>query len=231
MTRSHFGCPTSGLRGLEPLLATEARDQARCRRPAGDRRYRPELESRLLVGGCAGSPLTLQDAPQSLRAVVGTGVLGAVFTALASPGGSPGAVLIDGSAVRARRCAGGGKGGSAAKRWGARVVVASPRSMPRAIRSAGLSLSCRPAAPSLSTRLPTGCPASSPPLKSSMATGATTATRSAEGRGKWRRRDHSCQVEPATDALFLAGSPSRPQRHQVDVRPDQGLPGDCHAPP
>lgn len=44
------------------------------------------------------------------------GVWTDVFYALASAGGPPAQVLIDSSAVKAHRCASGGKGGSAIKR-------------------------------------------------------------------------------------------------------------------
>ncbi len=56
------------------------------------------------------------------------GVWVKLFHALAQAGGPPAHVLIDSSAVRAHRSASGGKGGSAAKRSGARAGAARPRS-------------------------------------------------------------------------------------------------------
>jgi transposase len=53
-----------------------------------------------------------------------------IFHALASAGGPPAEVLIDSSAVRAHRCAAGGKGGSARRRSVARAADGPPRSMP-----------------------------------------------------------------------------------------------------
>lgn len=53
-----------------------------------------------------------------------------IFHALASAGGPPATVLIDSSAVKAHRCAAGGKGGNAPKRSAARAADARPRSMP-----------------------------------------------------------------------------------------------------
>src|ERR687897_2441806 len=53
-----------------------------------------------------------------------------LFHALAQAGGPPAQVLIDSSAVKAHRCASGGKGGSVIKRSGARAADAPPRSMP-----------------------------------------------------------------------------------------------------
>src|SRR3954470_7734737 len=52
-----------------------------------------------------------------------------IFHTLASAGGPPAQVLIDSSAVKAHRCASGGKGGSFAKRSVDRVAVGPRRSM------------------------------------------------------------------------------------------------------
>ena len=59
-----------------------------------------------------------------------------LFHALAQAGGPPVQVLIDSSAVKARRCASGGPGGSANRRSGARVGVGAPRSTRLPIGSA-----------------------------------------------------------------------------------------------
>ena len=53
-----------------------------------------------------------------------------VFHALAAAGGPPTKVLLDSSAVKAHRCASGGKGGSTARPSAARAAVEPPRSMP-----------------------------------------------------------------------------------------------------
>jgi len=53
-----------------------------------------------------------------------------IFHALASAGGPPAEVLIDSSAVKAHRCAAGGKGGSARRQSAVPAVGARPRSMP-----------------------------------------------------------------------------------------------------
>ncbi len=58
------------------------------------------------------------------------GVWTGIFHALASTGGPPAEVLIDSSAVKAHRCAAGGKGGNSAKPLAARVADEPPRSMP-----------------------------------------------------------------------------------------------------
>ena len=52
-----------------------------------------------------------------------------IFHTLVSAGGPPAQVLIDSSAVKAHRCASGGKGGSFAKRSADRVAVGPRRSM------------------------------------------------------------------------------------------------------
>jgi len=58
------------------------------------------------------------------------GVWTDVFHALSSAGGPPAEVLIDSSAVKAHRCASGGKGGSAARPSAGRAADEPPRSMP-----------------------------------------------------------------------------------------------------
>src|SRR5215210_1562223 len=69
------------------------------------------------------------------------GVWADLFHTLASAGGPPAQVLIDSSAVKAHRCASGGKGGSATKLSGARAEGAPPRSTPSPTGSADPSLS------------------------------------------------------------------------------------------
>jgi transposase len=57
------------------------------------------------------------------------GVWTAIFHALASAGGPPAQVLIDSSAVKAHRCASGGKGGSSRRPSAARAAGGPRRSM------------------------------------------------------------------------------------------------------
>jgi transposase len=57
------------------------------------------------------------------------GVWSAMFHALASAGGPPAQVLIDSSAVKAHRCASGGKGGSSPRPSAARAAGGPRRSM------------------------------------------------------------------------------------------------------
>ena len=58
------------------------------------------------------------------------GVWTGVFHALAQAGGPPAEVLIDSSAVKAHRCAAGGKGGNARRRSAGRVVGEPPKYTP-----------------------------------------------------------------------------------------------------
>ena len=53
-----------------------------------------------------------------------------IFQALAAAGGPPAEVLIDSSAVKAHRCASGGKGGNSARRSAARAVDGPRKSTP-----------------------------------------------------------------------------------------------------
>ncbi len=58
------------------------------------------------------------------------GVWQNIFQSLASAGGPPAQVLIDSSAVKAHRCAAGGKGGNGRRRLVARAAGAPRRSTP-----------------------------------------------------------------------------------------------------
>jgi transposase len=58
------------------------------------------------------------------------GVWTELFHTLAAAGGPPAQVLIDSSAVKAHRCAAGGKGGSLTRQSAARVAGAPRKSMP-----------------------------------------------------------------------------------------------------
>jgi transposase len=57
------------------------------------------------------------------------GVWTGIFQALASAGGPPAQVLIDSSAVKAHRCASGGKGGNSRRPLAARVADGPRKSM------------------------------------------------------------------------------------------------------
>ena len=70
------------------------------------------------------------------------GVWTNLFETLASAGGPPAQVLIDSSAVKAHRCASGGKGGSRTKPSAARAAAEPPRSTRSPTNSAERSPSC-----------------------------------------------------------------------------------------
>jgi transposase len=70
------------------------------------------------------------------------GVWTGLFEVLASADGPPAQVLLDSSAVKAHRCASGGKGGRKAKPLAARGAGARPRSMRSPTSSAARSPSC-----------------------------------------------------------------------------------------
>ena len=65
-----------------------------------------------------------------------------LFETLAQAGGPSSQVLIDSSAVKAHRCASGGKGGSRPRPSAARVVAARRRSTRSPTAAAGRSPSC-----------------------------------------------------------------------------------------
>jgi len=65
-----------------------------------------------------------------------------IFDILASAGGPPAQVLIDSSAVKAHRCASGGKRGKTIRRSADRAADAPPKSTLRQTESVVLSPSC-----------------------------------------------------------------------------------------
>ena len=115
---------------LAPHLPTDTRGKAR----VDDRRVISGIVHVLKSGG------RWIDAPQEYgprktlynRYVrwAAKGVWLRLFETLASVGGPPAQILIDSSAVKAHRCASGGKGGSAPKRSGARAAAARRKSTP-----------------------------------------------------------------------------------------------------
>jgi transposase len=128
---------------VEPLLPTDVRGMDR----VDDRRVLSGIVHALKCGGrWADCPRDIYGPKKTLynRFVrwAAKGVWTGLFEALASAGGPPAQVLIDSSAVKAHRCASGGKGGSRAKPSAARAAAARPRSTPSPTSSAVRSPSC-----------------------------------------------------------------------------------------
>jgi len=115
---------------LEPLLPTDTRGVAR----VDDRRVISGIVHVLKSGGRWADAPPIYGPKKTLynRFVrwAAKDVWTGIFHALASAGGPPAEVLIDSSAVKAHRCAAGGKGGNTPRRSAARAVGARPRSMP-----------------------------------------------------------------------------------------------------
>jgi transposase len=114
---------------LEPHLPTDTRGKAR----VDDRRVISGIVH-VLKSGCRWVDAPLAYGPRKTlynRFVRWTdkGIWQNIFQALASAGGPPAQVLIDSSAVKAHRCAAGGKGGNGPRRLVARVAVAPRKSM------------------------------------------------------------------------------------------------------
>jgi transposase len=115
---------------LAPLLPNKPRGVPR----VDDRRVISGIVHVLKSGGrwsdappCYGPRKTLYNRFVRWAA---KGVWSGVFEALAAAGGPPAEVLLDSSAVKAHRCAGGGKGGSGAKPSAAHGAAGRPRSTP-----------------------------------------------------------------------------------------------------
>ncbi len=115
---------------LEPHLPTDTRGKAR----VDDRRVISGIVH-VLKSGCRWVDAPPIYGPRKTlynRFVrwADKGIWQAIFHALASVGGPPSQVLIDSSAVKAHRCAAGGKGGNGRRRLVARVAVAPRKSTP-----------------------------------------------------------------------------------------------------
>lgn len=115
---------------LEPLLPTDTRGVPR----VDDRRVISGIVHVLKSGG-RGSDAPPAYGPRKtlynrfVRWAAKDAWTG-IFYALASAGGPPAAVLIDSSAIKAHRCAAGGKGGNTRSRSAARAADGRPRSTP-----------------------------------------------------------------------------------------------------
>ena len=130
MIRDYFWLNDDQFSRLEPLLPTDTRGVAR----VDDRRVISGIVHVLKSGGRWVDAPEIYGPRKTLynRFVrwAAKGVWTDIFHALASAGGPPAQVLIDSSAVKAHRCASGGKGGSALRRSGARAAGEPPRSTP-----------------------------------------------------------------------------------------------------
>ena len=130
MNNSYFWLTAEQFSRLEPLLPTDTRGMPR----VDDRRVISGIIHVLKSGGrwvdapdVYGPRKTLYNRFVRWAA---KGVWSDVFYALASAGGPPAQVLIDSSAVKAHRCASGGKGGNSGRPLAGRAVGRPPRYMP-----------------------------------------------------------------------------------------------------
>ena len=126
----HFWLSEAQFAKLAPHLPTDTRGKER----VDDRRVISGIVHVLKSGGrWADAPREVYGPKKTLynRFVrwAAKGVWTDLFEALARAGGPPAQVLIDSSAVKAHRCASGGKGGSRAKPLAAHAAGGRPRSM------------------------------------------------------------------------------------------------------
>ena len=115
MSNTHFWLSDKQFARLEPHLPTDTRGKPR----VDDRRVISGI-IHVLKSGCrwADAPEVYGPRKTLYNRFVrwsAKGVWTDLFHALAVAGGPPAEVLIDSSAVKAHRCAAGGKGGSRAK--------------------------------------------------------------------------------------------------------------------
>jgi transposase len=130
MNRDYFWLTEAQFGRLEPLLPTDTRGKPR----VDDRRVISGIVHVLKSGGrwvdapdVYGPRKTLYNRFVRWAA---KGVWIDIFHTLASAGGPPAQVLIDSSAVKAHRCASGGKGGSKIRQSADRAAGAPRRSTP-----------------------------------------------------------------------------------------------------
>jgi transposase len=112
MDHDYFWLSEAQIARLEPLLPTDTRGKPR----VDDRRVISGIVHVLKSGGrWADAPAVYGPRKTLYNRFVrcaAKGVWTDIFHALASAGGPPAQVLIDSSAVKAHRCASGGKGGA-----------------------------------------------------------------------------------------------------------------------
>ncbi len=139
----HFWLTDEQFARITPHLPTNTRGKER----VDDRRVISGIVHVLKSGG------RWTDAPRDLYGPKKTlynrfvrwaakGVWVGLFETLAQAGGPPSQVLIDSTAVKAHRCAAGGKGGSKVRPSAARGAGARPRSTPSPTAPAARSPSC-----------------------------------------------------------------------------------------
>ncbi len=130
MIRDYFWLNDDQFSHLEPLLPTDTRGKPR----VDDCRVISGIVHVLKSGGRWTDAPEVYGPHKTLynRFVrwAAKGVWTDIFHALASAGGPPVQVLIDSSAVKAHRCASGGKGGSSLRQSGAHAAGGPQRSTP-----------------------------------------------------------------------------------------------------
>jgi transposase len=142
MDRDYFWLSARQFARLEAHLPTDTRGKPR----VDDRRVISGIVHVLKSGGRWADAPSVYGPRKTLynRFVrwAAKGVWVNIFHALASTGGPPAQVLIDSSAVKAHRCASGGKGGNSPRRSAVLAAGAPRRSTRSPIASAARSRSC-----------------------------------------------------------------------------------------
>ena len=130
MDRDYLWLADDQFAGLEPHLPTDTRGKPR----VDDRRVISGIIHVLISGARWKDSPAIYGPRKTLynRFVrwAAKGIWSDMFHALATAGGPPAELLIDSSAVKAHRCASGGKGGSRPTRSVARGAAAPPKSTP-----------------------------------------------------------------------------------------------------
>jgi transposase len=130
MDRDYFWLTDNQFARLAPHLPTDTRGKPR----VDDRRVISGIIHVLMSGARWRDAPAIYGPRKTLynRFVrwAARGIWSDMFHTLATAGGPPAELLIDSSAVKAHRCASGGKGGNTFKRSVARGAAARPKSTP-----------------------------------------------------------------------------------------------------
>ena len=214
---------------IAPLLPNDTRGKER----VDDRRVISGIVHGLKSGG------RWTDAPRDLYGPKKTpynrfvrwaakGVWVELLETLARAGGPPSQVLIDSTAVKAHRCAAGGKGGAEPSHWSlaGRAHDEDPRPHRPLLPPARLPADRRAGRRLHGRRAPARTPARLPHRAGRQ--GLRQRRHTAADCDSRCRAQHPAKRQPPLEAVLLTRALARAQRHRTHVRPPQGLPPHRH---
>ena len=224
MNRDYFWLTEVQFARLKALLPTDTRGKPR----VDDRRVISGIVHVLKSGGRWVDAPSVYGPRKTLynRFVrwAAKGVWIDMFHALASAGGPPAQVLIDSSAVKAHRCAAGGKGGaqSGDRPLARRTHHQDPRPDRYGLSAHRLHAHGRPSGRLHRRRVAAAAAAAS--VDRSWRQGLRQQCHPPADRGQRRDAQYSAEGQSALEELLLPVPLSKPKCHRAHVRSPQGLP-------